>query len=317
MHVRRNLVGVALGHHDRPVTIADEHVAQLGAVLDRLDAAEAISVEEGLPECARETLALSRALQPVILVIMKLGAGPAPGVDASEDVSWAAVVALARRDVVAQQAAGIDKGLTGDCLRLLARIDALIGQGPGDGWNDAVQVRVKELVEARQQGALRGRELRRSRQETDARDWPTVVWLLRHPEDYWLRQAVQGVADAACKLLIESLIAKLQPSYDQMCGLDLAAEEAAAELICEAEIVEVSPGRWKEPASAVVTVAIKGNTVADQQIAIRLVEDPDAQFNGTIVSLLAGERWRICAREFKDGTLLPLDGTRRYAVASL
>jgi hypothetical protein len=35
------------------------------------------------------------------------------------------------------------------------------------------------------------------------------------------------------------------------------------------------------------------------------------------VSLLAGERWRICAREFRDGTLLPLDGTRRCAVASL
>jgi hypothetical protein len=309
---------VALGRHDRPVTIADEDVALFGAVLDRLDGAEAISdVEEGLPECARDALALFAALQPVVLVTIKLGAGPAPGVDFSEDVSWAAVVAFARRDVLAQQGGGIDSELTGDSLRLLDRIDEVIGEWPTDRWDDAVHGRVQELVEARQQGALRGRELRRSRPVADARNWPTVAWLLRHPHDHWLHQALQGVSDPDCKVLVESLIAKLRPSYDQMCGLDLAAEEAAAEVICETEIVEVSPGRWKEPASAVVTAAIKGSTVADQQIAVRLVEDRDAQFNGTVVSLLAGERWRICARAFRDGTLLPLDGTRRCAVASL
>jgi len=309
---------MALRRHDHPVTIADDHVAQLGPVLDRLDEADVISdVEEGLAECARDALALFAALQPVILVTMKLGAGRAPGVDASEDASWAALLALARRDVLAQQAAGIDSGLTGDSVRLLDRIDALIGEWPADDWSDAVHASVQEFVDARQRGALRGRELRRSRQETDPGNRPTVGWLLRHPDDHWLHQAVQGVSDPGCKALIESLITKLQPSYDQMGGLDLAAEEAAAEVICETEIVEVSPGRCKQPASALVTAAIKGDTVAGQQIAVRLVEDPDAQFNGTVVSLLAGERWRICAREFRDGTMLPLDGTRRCAVASL
>ncbi len=282
-----------------------------------MDEAEVIlDADERLPECARDAVALFTALQPVIGITIKLGAGPRPGGDANEDASWAAVVALARRDVLAQQAAGIDGGLSGDSLRLLDRIDALIGEWPGDAWDGDVHARIEELVEARQRGALRGRELRRSHQETDPSNGPTVGWLLRHPDDHWLHQAVQSVSDLDCKALINSLIAKLQPSYEQMRDLDLAAEEAAAEVICETEIVEVSPGRWEEPASAVVTAAIRGNTRADQQIAVRLVEDPDGEFNGTLVSLLAGERWRICARELRDGTLLPLDATRRCAVAS-
>lgn len=275
------------------------------------------NVGEGLPACARDALTLFTALQPVIGIALKLGHGPAPGGDANVDASWAAVVALARREVLARQAAGIDRGFAGESLRLLDRIDVLIGEWPADRWVDAVRARVQELVEARERGTVRGRELRRSRPETDPRDWPTVGWLLRHSDDHWLHPAAHGVSDPDSKALIGSLIAKLQPSYDQMRGLDLAAEEAAAEVICETEIVEVSPGRWKEPASAVLTAAIKGNTPVDQQIAVRLVEDPDAQFNGTLVNLLAGERWRICAREFSDCTLLPIDGTRRCAVASL
>jgi hypothetical protein len=212
---------------------------------------------------------------------------------------------------------GSTAGLTADSLRLLDRIDALIGECPADGWNDAVQGRVQAFVEARQRGALRGRQLRRSRRETDREIGPTVGWLLRHPDDHWLCQALHGVSDPGCAALIESLIAKLQPNYDQMRAIDFAAEEAAAEVICETEIVEVSPGRWEEPAAAVVTAAIKGSMLADRQIAVRLVEDPEAQFTGTVVSMLAGERWRICAREFRDGTLLPLDGTQRCAVPSL
>lgn len=274
-------------------------------------------VDEALPECARDALALFTALQPVVGITIRLGHGPAPGVDANQDAEWAAAVALARREVLAHQADGIDSGLAGDILRLLDRIDALIGEWPADGWNDAVCARVQELVDARQRIALRGPELRDRRQDTSPRNWPTVGWLLRHPGDHWLYQAVRAVRDLDCKALIESLIAKLQPSYDRMRAVDIAAHEAAAEVICETKIVEVSPGRWTKPASAVVTAAIKGDTPVDQRIAIRLVEDPDAQFNGTLVSFLAGERWHICAREFSDGTLLPLDGTRRCRAASL
>ena len=296
------------------MTIADEYLAQVGAVVDRLDEEEAISdIDVGLPECAREALALFTGLQPIIGITIKLGAGPAPGEAANEDASWAAVVALARRDVLAQQAAGIDHGLAPDNLRLLGRIDALIGEWPSDGWDDAVRSRVRELLDARQRGTLRGRELRASRQEADAKTWPTVGWLLRHPDDHWLHPAVHRVSDPECKALLEGQIAKLRPSYDEMCGLDLAAEEAAAEVICEMKIVDVSPGLWKEPVSAVVIAPVRGVEL-DQEIAVRLVEDPDAQFNGTLAGLLADEQWRLCASRLEDGTMLPLDGTRRWAV---
>lgn len=299
------------------MTVADEYLAQVGGVLDRLDEEQAISdVDEVLPECARETLALFAGLEPIIGITIKLGAGPAPGEAASEDVSWAALVALARRDVLAQQAAGVDQGLAADNLRLLGRIDALIGQWPSDSWDDAVRSRVRELVDARQRGALRGRELRASQPETDSKSWPTVGWLLRHPDDHWLHQAVQGVSDPDCKALIEGQIARLRPSYEAMFDLDLAAEEAAAEVICEMKIVDVSPGRWKEPVPAVVTAPVRGVEL-DQEISVRVVEDPDAQFNGTLVGLLPGERWRLCASKLEDGTMLPLDGTRRWAAASV
>ena len=297
----------------------DVHVARLGAVLDRLDAERVdANVDEGLPACAAQALALLEALRPVIGIAIKLGHGPTPGVDSKEDAWWAAEVALARREVLAQQAAGLDRGLAGDSLRLLDRIDVLVGEWPADSWNDAVRTRVEDLVEARQRGASRGRELRANRRDDDTgpRDSPTVGWLLRHPNDHWLRGAIRHVQDPECRASIESLIAKLQPSYEQMGGLDLAAEEAAAEVICETEIVNVSPVPWKEPVSAVVRAAIKGNTAFGRPVAVRLVEDPDAQFNGSLVSLLTGERWHICASKLGDGTLLPLDGTRRRAVAS-
>jgi hypothetical protein len=116
--------------------------------------------------------------------------------------------------------------------------------------------------------------------------------------------------------LIERLIAKLRPSCDELCGLDWGIEEAAAEVICEMKIVDALQGRWKEPVSAVVTVPISGVQVA-KAIAVRLVEAADAEFNGTLVSLLAGECWRLCASRLEDGTLLPLDGTRRSALAAM
>jgi hypothetical protein len=51
-------------------------------------------------------------------------------------------------------------------------------------------------------------------------------------------------------------------------------------------------------------------------MAVRLVEDFDGPFNGTLLGLLAGERWLLCARELRDGTVLPLNGTRRLAAAT-
>lgn len=41
----------------------------------------------------------------------------------------------------------------------------------------------------------------------------------------------------------------------------------------------------------------------------------DPTFNGTVVSLLPGDRWRNCARVRENDTRLPLDGTRRLTMS--
>jgi hypothetical protein len=272
--------------------------------------ASASHSDERLPDCARDDLALREGLQPIIGIILKLGAGPAPGADATEDASWAASVALARRNVLAHQAAGIDNGLAADNLRLLDRIDSMIGVWPDEDWDDLARRRVQELVDAGRRGSQRGRELRQSRQHTEPEDHFNIGWLLRHPADHYLRRAAGTVTDPQGRVLIEVLIAKLAPSYQKLCGLDWTEQEAAAEAVVEIQVLEGQAGRWTTPASAIVTTPIKGDALLDEQIAVRLVEDNDAPFNGTLVSFLAGERWLICARVLNDGTLLPLDGTR-------
>jgi hypothetical protein len=47
------------------------------------------------------------------------------------------------------------------------------------------------------------------------------------------------------------------------------------------------------------------------QVGLRLVTDRDATFDGTLLSVLSGERWLVCGTLLDDGTLLPSDGTRR------
>ncbi len=304
------------------MTVADNHLARIGTVLDEWYAQDGESdsgCEEELPECAREALALAESLQPIIAITIKLGNGKPPGTDVAGDASWAASVALARRDVRSGQALGFDHGLAHDSLRLLDRIDALIGAREDEDWKRATRQRVQALVDAGRRGRERGlrqRDLRERSPEAESHDSDRGAWLLRHPADHWLRQALPSVADPQCQALLEAQIARLQPTYQQLCALDWTAEEAAADLVCEVQVIETSPGGWKQPLPAVVIASIKGNTSFGQQMAVRLVEDFDGPFNGTLLGLLAGERWLLCARELEDGTVLPLDGTRRLAAAT-
>jgi hypothetical protein len=127
-------------------------------------------------------LALFEALQPVIPIAIRLGAGQAPGAEPGEDAGWAARVAWARRQVLAQQAGGIDQGLATDSLRLLDRIEVLIGVWPEDDWEDVVRYRIQELVDAAQRGRTRGEELRQGRQQTEGED-RVSVWVAAAPPD--------------------------------------------------------------------------------------------------------------------------------------
>lgn len=154
---------------------------------------------------------------------------------------------------------GIDHGLSDDSLRLLDRIDAVIATSRDEDWDDLARRHVQELVDARQRGAQRGRELRGSRQDTEPEDDVDIRWLLRHPTDHWLRQAAPSVSDPRCRALIGTQVTKLAPSYQQLCDLDWTAEEAVADVICEMRGLG-TPGRWigwKEPVSAVVTAPVK------------------------------------------------------------
>ena len=313
------LAGRVLEGDDLNVSVADDQLAQFGLELDawdREDAPSASASDDRLPDCAREALALLEAVRPIIPIAIKVGAGHVPGADATEDASWVAGVALARRSVVAQQAAGIDHGLAGDSLRFLARIDSMVGDW-SDDWEDVARRRVRESVDAVRRGRRRGQELGEQRRNVESQSRFNVGWLLRHPTDHYLRLATRAVADLECRVLLENQIARLAPNYEELRGLDWSAEEAMADVICEMRVIGTSPGSWKKAVSAVVIERVKGEMLLDEQIAVHLVEDPDRPFNGTLVSFLAGERWLTCARDLEDGTLLPLDGTRRRAVPSL
>jgi hypothetical protein len=301
------------------VTVADDQLARIGPELDawhREDATSGSALNDRLPHCARDALALLEALRPILTSAIRLGAGQAPGADAAEDASWAAAVALARRDLLAQQNAGSDRGLAGDSLQLLARIDSMVGEW-SDDWEELARRRVEGLVDAGRLGRQRGQQLREQREDVEPQSDFNIAWLLRHPTDHYLRFATRTVADSECCTLIEKQIARVALNYQELCDLDWTRQEAAASVICEMQILDATPGGWTKPVTAIVSTPIKGNTRVDEQIAIRLVEDPNGPFNGTLVSFLAGERWLTCARELEDGTLLPLDGTRRCAVPSL
>jgi hypothetical protein len=91
---------------------------------------------------------------------------------------------LARRNVLARRAAGVDHGLAANKLRLLVRINALIGTWPDDDWDDVARRRVQELVDARQQGRQRGQELRQSRGHAEPEESFSAGWLVQRTR--WL-----------------------------------------------------------------------------------------------------------------------------------
>jgi hypothetical protein len=142
-----------------------------------------------------------------------------------------------------------------------------------------------------------------------------VGWLARHPNDHFLRQAMPGISDHECRVLISAQIDRLAGSYEQLCGLDWSDQEAAVDTAVEVVILDAHAGSWTRPASARVCGWIKGTPVVGQELGVRLVEGVAAPFNGTRMGLLNGEHWRICATPVSDGTLFPLDGTRRLTAA--
>jgi hypothetical protein len=107
--------------------------------------------------------------------------------------------------------------------------------------------------------------------------------------------------------------AVLGPSYDALARLDWTAEEAQADVVVELETSSPRSPGWREPVPARVVGAGEGRVLVGSELGLRLVADPDATFNGTLISVLHGERWRVCGHLGNDGTVLPGDGTRRLS----
>jgi hypothetical protein len=84
----------------------------------------------------------------------------------------------------------------------------------------------------------------------------------------------------------------------------------AAEIV-KVQILDPATTNWKRPVRVTVVGVHRGSLSIGSEIGLRLVADPKANFNGTLLNLLVGEGWLVCGAIRDDGTLLPQDGTRR------
>jgi hypothetical protein len=295
------------------MTVADEEVGPYSAELDAWDReAWASAPQSPMAGAAEYASAVSEALRPVVPMAIKLGGGKVPGVDPEEDAEWAAMTALARREVLARHRAGRDCGLAAVSLQLLDRIDQLACVRSDSAWQQLARERVGELVDASRRGRERGRRLRQQRAESEPRiEAPSGGWFLRHPDDYWLRFALAADIDEDCRRLIEQLVPELRLTYRRLSDLDWTSCEAASEIICTVEIRTSNAGASKTPEKAIVTAPALGDVEKDQLVALAMVEHQDQPFNGKLMSVRVGERWRVCARRSDDDILVPLDGSRR------
>jgi hypothetical protein len=298
------------------MTVADDYLTEVGPELDAWDREYAETLLESVadvPAPVREALVLHSAAHPVIPLLIRFAAGRRPGNDLAEDVDWVTMVAFARREEVAHRAAGLDAGMGEENLGLLDRISSLVESWPEPEWGGAIRQRVQELVDARRRGRERGLAMRPGREGGESSTVPTAGWLLCHPGDHYFRRARTHLTDSRLLAGIDAWTAAFAPSYGALAGEDWSAQETRADLVAEVEVGEPVPLDWRQPIEAVVLASDRCSASAGATISLRQVADPDAQFNGLAIELLAGERWLTCASALGDGTFLPEDGTRRTA----
>jgi hypothetical protein len=298
-------------HH---MTVADEYVAKFGAHQDAWQEeypTAALAATQGFTDELRDLYRLRDAAQPVIWVLIKLSATGFPGVDLDADAGWAAMLAVTRRDLITLRGAGIDAALVKSHLGLIDIVESKVGLWPGSDWAAAVRGRVRGLIDARDSGRHRGQQM--SSQSAVAE--PTVLdngaWTLRHPPDHYFSLARARMTDPALLTYLVGQIAAFAPSYTALAARDWSSGMSGAEVIVEVQILDPATTDWKQPVPATVVRVHRGNMSPGSQVGLRLVADADATFNGKLLNVLGGERWLVCGALREDGTLLPLDGTRR------
>jgi hypothetical protein len=301
------------------MTVADEFVSELADELDgwrREIAAGCLEAAERLPTGPAEASLLFDVAMPIMLLAVKLGKGDLPGSDLEVDAGWATAAAFARQEVLARQAAGLDHGTAARSLALIDRINALTGDWPEPDWSAATAARVSESMQARRSGRARGQQLRQNRAPEPESEPTTAGWFLRHPTDQRFRIAFNAVRDPGLRAPLGEWISALNASYTTLAKQDWSTEEAQADLVAEVLVTDAQAPRWVEPAKAVVLYGHAGDVQLGSTLAVCQVADPDAQFNGTLVSTLPQERWQICGHRRDDGSILVTDGTRRLQPAS-
>jgi hypothetical protein len=296
------------------VTVADDHLAEVGADLDAWSveaARDLLASVANSPAHEREALLLRRASHPMASSVIRLAGGPPPGWNHADDAEWAASLALARRQVLANRSAGLDAGMTDRSLRLLDWLQARIRVWPESEWQADVRHRVEGLVEATRRGRRRGQQLRHDGGQKRP-PGIEVGWILRHPADHYFFKARTRATSPDLREQLDEWITAFAPSYQALVEQDWTAEQNRADLVVELQLGDGVPPDWTESAPAVVRAVHRGNITTGSELRLRQVEDPDAAiFNGTLLSLVAGEFWLVCARYSVDGTVIPLDGSRR------
>ena len=295
--------------------IADAYLDQVGATEDDGDRRIAQEVAESVRDAeswVREEQLLRSAAQPVQRFAMNFALDRWPGTEAAADATWAATVAMARRKIRINRECGIDLGLCELNLELMDWIEARIGTWDDQTFGRLVRASVDGLLDARRRGRERGRRLRQSRRVETAPRVPTSsAWALRHPSDHYFQRALENIEDERLHKLATGQIDLLTSSYTRLA--DHPAAPGHAEMIIELEVKGPVPQGWGEPVTVRIRSVRAGSISGGAEVGLRLVADPAARFNGTLISLRTGEKWLTYADRLPDGTIVPADGTRRLA----
>jgi hypothetical protein len=286
------------------MSVADLYLVELGAPADAWEREAAVRLVESPradPAVVFDEERLLAAARPMVRFMIRFAVGLWPGTDVAGDATWVATGALARRQVAINSEAGIDGGMADLNLAVLDWIDSRVAGGGDRDFRSRVREEIDGLLDAGRRGRQRGAELSALWEREGHPDplWSsstTAGFLLRHPNDHYL---------------LDGQIAVMAASYDRLMAGTPGRDDG--ELIVELQVGDTSHhGRTEPVPTTVVAVAVGAATVGDQ-IGLRLVADPDAAFNGTLISVRTGERWLTCGDLLHDGTIIPRDRTRRLA----